>query len=237
MADEKCRQSPSIAPVVKALDDLFDTFNNAFFNSALLKPVITLSEKGTKFAKGWCTAEKVWARKEGDQVLERYYEINLCPEYLNEPVEEICEVLLHEMVHLFNIMNGVQDCSSNGQYHNRKFKESAEKHGLKAEKMARYGYAQTSLKPETIEFIKKLDLTVFDLYRTSAQRHSQGSAENTSTTKQSSTRSYICPKCQTLIRATKEVRVKCENCDVSFIEREQFEQMQAGIFHPILRKK
>lgn len=207
--------SPSVAPIVKELESLFKFFNLHFFNSILLTPVITLSQRGTKSAKGWCTEKKVWAQTGGDAASERFYEINICPEYLNRPVEEICGVLLHEMVHLFNIMKGIQDCTSNGQYHNKLFKESAEQHGLKAEKSERYGYAQTSLKPETVEFINQLDLTAFALYRNSVQEVPQDSDDNkpakrASSKRTSSTRIYVCPKCGTLIRATKEVRVRCD---------------------------
>ena len=205
--------SPSVAPVVKELEMLFKKFNAHFFNSILLMPVITLSQRGTKSAKGWCTEKKVWAQTGGDDSAERFYEINICPEYLNRPIEEIAEIMLHEMVHLFNIINGIRDCSSNGQYHNKYFRGSAEQHGLNVERVQNYGYAQTSLKQETIDFIRSLDLTAFDLYREGAQK----SVELVKITrKPSSTRTYVCPKCKTLIRATKKVQVRCDGCNVLF---------------------
>lgn len=228
--------TPSLSPTVKGLEGLFESFNKSFFNSALSRPVITLSQKGTRSTKGWCTEKKVWTQLNNNSASERYYEISICPEYLNQPVEEICGVLLHEMVHLYNVINGKRDCTSNGQYHNKTFKESAEQHGLKVEKTARYGYAQTSLKPETLSYIKTLDLTAFDLYRDSVQKQSQGSEETVPAKKTSSTRSYICPRCSTLIRATKEVRVKCEGCNTLFVERRKFEQEKLGILYPIKRR-
>ena len=233
--------SPSVAPVVKELEMLFKKFNAHFFNSILLMPVITLSQRGTKSAKGWCTEKKVWAQTGGDADSERFYEINICPEYLNQPVEEICGVLLHEMVHLFDIMKGIQDCTSNGQYHNKHFKESAEEHGLKAEKTERYGYAKTSLKSETVEFINQLDLTTFALYRNSVQEVPQDSdddksAKRASSRRTSSTRIYVCPKCETLIRATKEVRVRCDCCNELFREREELEREKVGIYASHRRK-
>ena len=141
------------------------------------------------------------------------------------------------MVHLFNIMNGTQDCTSNGQYHNKFFKESAEQHGLMAEKSKRYGYAQTSLKPETIEFINQLDLTAFALYRNSVQDVPQGPDDTTPIKRTSSTRSYICPKCGTLIRATKKVQVRCDICNVLFQDRQEWKQEQSGIFAPHQKKR
>ena len=212
------RNDASVAPTITALEGIFDSLNKRFFNNALLKPTITLSQKGTKTAKtqGWCTEEKVWVQTRNGQEVDRHHEINICPEYLNRPPEEICATLLHEMVHLLNTINGVQDCSSNGQYHNERFKTSAEAHGLNVEKVRNYGYAKTSLKPETVKFIKSLDLTAFVLYRDSMRKDTTGSSA--SQPKQSSTRKYVCPKCGTSIRATKEVNVICGNCKRPFME-------------------
>jgi len=109
--------TPSIAPIVNALDSLFWQLNDKYFESSLSKCVIAISEKGRRNAYGWCTCDKVW---QGDA--ERHYEINICPEYLNRPIEDICETLLHEMIHLKNLQDNINDTSRNGFYHNKEFK-------------------------------------------------------------------------------------------------------------------
>lgn len=126
----------SLKPVIDELETLFSKFNKAFFEGKLEKPVITVSPDHTRGAYGWCTGWKAWqdGTKEGG-----YYEINLCAEYLNRPFEETCGTLLHEMVHLQNLQDNVQDTSRSGSYHNRKFKETAEAHGLTVEKGEKYG--------------------------------------------------------------------------------------------------
>ena len=43
-----------------------------------------------------------------------------------------------------NLQNKVQDTSRSGMYHNKKFKEVAEKHGLTVEKDSKYGYCMLS---------------------------------------------------------------------------------------------
>ena len=127
----------SLKPVIDELETLFSKFNKAFFEGKLEKPVITVSPDHTRVAYGWCTGWKAWqdGTKEGG-----YYEINLCAEYLNRPLEETCGTLLHEMVHLLNLQDGVQDTSRSGTYHNKKFKETAEAHGLIVEKGEKYGW-------------------------------------------------------------------------------------------------
>ena len=184
----------SLKPVIDELETLFSKFNKAFFEGKLEKPVITVSPDHTRGAYGWCTAWKAWqdGTKEGG-----YYEINLCAEYLNRPFEETCGTLLHEMVHLYNLQVGVQDTSRGGTYHNKKYKEAAEKHGLTVEKDAKYGWTKTSLNDEAQAFVDSLQDKKFQLFRKSLPKL-PGAAK----TKQS-TRKYVCPVCGCIIRATK----------------------------------
>ena len=129
----------SVKPVIGELESLFSTFNKALFEGKLEKPVITVSPDNTRGAYGWCTGWKAWqdGTKEGG-----FYEINLCAEYLNRPFEETCCTLIHEMVHLWNLQEGVQDTSRSGTYHNKNFKIAAEAHGLIVEKRPNMGSAQ-----------------------------------------------------------------------------------------------
>jgi len=206
--------TPSIMPIIKALEHLYGKFNKKFFDNKLSKIVVTLSKEGRRNAYGWLTTKMVWQDNE-----DRYYEINLCPEYLNRPIEEICGTLLHEMVHLKNALDEIQDCSRSSQYHNKKFKLCAERHGLNVVKTAKYGWADTSLKPETLEFIETLKLKDFELFRNlnfpkaDIEDGDEGEADSEEAPKTSSSRKYVCPVCKLSIRATKEVRVRCDKCD------------------------
>lgn len=193
----------SVAVIIAELEKLFDVLNEKYFNSALLIPVITLNAKGQRKATGWCTRKKTWKDSENN-----YYEINICPEYVNKPIEEVCGVLLHEMVHLYNAQRGKVDCSSGSQYHNQVFNITAQQHGLEVEKCPTYGFANTSLKQKTVEFLQTLELSKFELFRDSKPKEEEK--------KKSSTRKYVCPKCKTSVRATKDVEIKCVKCDVKY---------------------
>lgn len=194
----------SLNPVIAELEDLFSKFNARFFDNKLVKPVITVSPDHTRGAYGWCTG---W--KAGED--EGYYEINLCAEYLNRPFEETCGTLIHEMVHLQNLQDGVQDTSRSGLYHNKKFKEAAEAHGLTVEKGEKYGWHKTTLNPEALEFVQSLGKSGFSLVRPRITDLKGSSKKNTS-------RKYVCPCCGAIIRATKEVHVICADCDCEFQE-------------------
>jgi len=211
-------KEPSIMPIVNGLELLFDKFNDKFFESSLSRPVITLSEEGRRRAFGWFITEK-WV--DGKKV--KYHEINICPEYLDRPIEEVCGTLLHEMVHLKNAQSGLKDCHRNGLYHTKKFQICAEQHGLNVTKTTKHGWSDTSLKAETLDFIKTLKLEAFDLFQNfnfSSDDNTEGGDEVERKPKTSSSRKYVCSKCELSIRATKEVRVRCEDCDVLMQELE-----------------
>lgn len=203
--------SASLKPVISELESLFSTFNKALFEGKLEQPVITVSPDNTRGAYGWCTGWKAWqdGTKEGG-----FYEINLCAEYLNRPFEETCCTLIHEMVHLWNLQEGVQDTSRSGTYHNKAFKAAAEAHGLIVEKTAKYGFSTTTLAPAALTFIQSMEKTGFSLVRPKV-----GGLKGAGSKKQSS-RKYVCPGCGAIIRATKEVHVICGDCELTFEEQE-----------------
>lgn len=198
----------SLKPVIEELEDLFSKFNKAFFEGKLEKPVITVSPDHTRGAYGWCTGWKAWQDSEKGG----YYEINLCAEYLNRPFEETCGTLIHEMVHLLNLQDGVQDTSRSGLYHNKRFKEAAEAHGLIVEKGSKHGWHVTTLTPEALTFVQSLGKDGFQLVR--PKPLGLKGAKKTG----SNSRKYVCPCCGAIVRATKVVRIICADCDVEFQE-------------------
>lgn len=210
----------SLKPVIEKLENLFSILNQKFYSNELETPIITVSPDTTKGAYGWCTSWRAWSNKglkKSEINLETlksegFYEINICAEYLARPFEQVVETLLHEMVHLYNLQVGIQDTSRGGTYHNKKYKEAAEKHGLTVQKDVKYGWTNTSLSEETKIFVDSLQDKKFELYRRSIPK-----LANIAKTKQSS-RKYVCPECGCIIRATKEVRIICGDCDIEFQE-------------------
>lgn len=125
----------------------------------------------------------------------------------SRPFKDIATTIIHEMAHLYNLQIGVKDNSHHGTYHNEKFKEAAEQHGLIAEKSGNSGWCMTKLNEDAQAFIDGMQEKKFELYRKSVSK----------TTKQKqSTRKYVCPICGTIIRATKNVNVVCGDCNVTF---------------------
>ena len=76
-------------------------------------------------------------------------EVLLAGEALHLPADAVFEVLLHEAAHGLNAARGTKDSSRGGRYHNARFKATAEEIGLVVSAMPPYGWAQTSISPET----------------------------------------------------------------------------------------
>ena len=224
----------SLKITIETLETLFSKFNMKFFENKLSKPVITISPDPKRRAYGWCTSYKAWKnKKDGEKVYNNitdfltaskedinkimnsgYYEINICAEHLSRPYIDTCTTLLHEMVHLHNLQKGINDTSRAGMYHNKKFKQAAEEHGLIVSKDITYGWCITELSPETNRWI--LDTCPyednFSIYRFNIQKMKDLSKQST----KQSTRKYVCPICGNIVRATKDIHVICGDCNVTF---------------------
>ena len=196
----------SLQTVIEKLEQLFSKLNHKFYADKLTAPVITISPEHKNGVLGWCTSWKAWKGADDGG----YYEINLCAEYLSRPFLEICETMLHEMVHLWNVQNDVKDTSRSSTYHNKKFKDAAESHGLTCEK-GKSGWNRTALTEETADWLKSefADEAGFALHRSKMMKLSAAGGKQSS-------RKYVCPLCAAIVRATKEVNIKCSDCNVSF---------------------
>lgn len=117
----------------------FEYFNKNIFRDVLPKVIIVLQTRGNKPAYGWITCGKVWKGTEENKI--EKYEISISTEYIKRENIEILSTLIHEMVHLYNLENGIKDVSRQNRYHNKKFLQSALKFGMIEEgKHAKIGY-------------------------------------------------------------------------------------------------
>ncbi|WP_300860827.1 SprT-like domain-containing protein [uncultured Oscillibacter sp.] len=204
------------------LEKLFNKLNSDFFNGELQTPVITI--QSTPRAYGHYSTYDAWNVKgEGRR------EINIGAGTLDRPIEYTAATMLHEMCHMYNdTVLHIQDCSRGGTYHNKRFKQTAEAHGLVCSKTNRYGWSDTAseLSDTLLEWVLNNNIQEICLNRneSSGIRISGGAkaANGTGSTgtedkpKVKSSRKYVCPCCGTIIRATREVNVICGDCNVEF---------------------
>jgi hypothetical protein len=116
----------SILPVVKALEDTYNYFRVAIFQGKIAgNVVITVQSNGRrKNALGWFAPSR-WVAGET-----KVHEINVSAEYLKRDPKDILLTVAHEGIHHFARETGVIDTSNNGSYHNKRFKALAEEYGF-----------------------------------------------------------------------------------------------------------
>ncbi|WP_031368535.1 hypothetical protein, partial [Clostridium botulinum] len=140
-------------------------------------------------------------------------------EYMNRPLYEIIATLLHEMVHLYNLVNKIQDVSRNGTYHNKKFKEASEKFGLIVKHDKMIGWSITTLQEKTRQLIDSFNINeaAFDIFRIDIFSIDEEDPEgNKNGKRKSSSRKYVCNNCGAIVRATKELSIICGKCKQEF---------------------
>ena len=206
------------------LQKIFRLINHEYFNDEINEPMITITQ--TPEAYGHVTVGKVWS----DGEVERR-ELNISAETMNRPIENVVATMIHEASHLWNMEKGIKDTSNNGIYHNKKFKETAEGLGhLRITKHERYGWTITEPTERTITDIINWGLSDIKCHRVSTRgwanggevgkRRTTGTGDDKPKSNvgsgTSSTRKYICPNCNTTVRATKTVDIICGKCMVAF---------------------
>ena len=199
------------------LNKVFDLLNQTFFENALSRPTITIQSTPKAYGH-FSLRDDTWVSKNGMS-----HEINIGAGTLARPIEEVAATLLHEMVHYHNYINGVQDYSRGGTYHNRRFRDSAERHGLIVGHHDKYGWTITSPSDALLQFCLDNDLTDILINRneysgfrvTGTGTHAP--APPPTGTRKSSTRKYICPCCGNSVRATKNVNIGCLDCMAQMI--------------------
>jgi hypothetical protein len=202
-----------IAKTLNELNIAFNKLNDKIFGNCLVQPIILIQTNGRRTnVLGWCTVKRIWKKK--DKTEERY-EITICAEYLTRPINELMSTMIHEMVHLYNLMNDVKDVSNGNIYHNKKFKEEAENRGLIVEHAPTIGWSVTTLSDELIELIKSLNIdeSVFDWARELPIKEIKGTGKGK---RKKNIIQYQCPSCETIIKAKKELHAMCKDCEVLF---------------------
>ena len=126
-----------MSDVVTKLESLFDILNRVYFDNALPKPVITV--QSTPKAYGHCSTKKIWKSENDGQ-----YEINIGAEFLNRPSANTAATMCHEMVHLYCLVNEIQDTCQKGRYHNKTFKAEAEARDLEIGYDRTVGFSHTN---------------------------------------------------------------------------------------------
>lgn len=194
--------NPNISQMISQFEEIYNSLNVRYFNGELPKAAITFSLTRKTRTKGH--------KKESPSGRTTMFEIVLGPEILHQPIDLTVSDILHEMVLEYCNIKHIKVACNNGTYHNKAFKTVAVGYGLHVERDARYGWSIT--KPTD-------DLKVFiDSQGWTTPKISDSELFDYVSSTKSSTRRWKCPKCGTIIRSTKEVRVICADCMEMFVK-------------------
>ena len=207
----------SLSPILTALEAGFDWMNKRFYDGELRRPVIVMAEGHKARAMGWFTYYKPWHLRDSEFAA---CELMVATDYLDRGFEHVVEMLAHEMVHCYNYQHDIKDCSRSGFRHNKKFKDSAEQHGMvwnpptedesSQADYKRVGYARVSFKEDVKDEVYEALSALKDalvLYRDKRQKKDRAARSKSGVIK------YMCPCCGNSVRATKEVRIMCMECN------------------------
>ena len=202
---------------VEYLNTLFDLLNARFFDNELERPTITI--QSTPKALGhFSTRKDTWVSSAGVS-----HEVNIGAGNLACEIDLLLSVLTHELVHYYCNIHGIKDVSRNTMYHNRKFKEAAEAHGLTVERDPKYGWTMTRANDEMLAFIEEHQLDRIHITRNEFLfLRIPGLTGNNDTAiikgpAKSNSRKYVCPCCGNSVRATKIVNIACLDCAEAMI--------------------
>lgn len=219
------KRTDKMSRAVGQLEKMFNVINTDFFEGKLPKCIITVqSSKGRSY--GHSTTRKIWNDKERN---DSFYEINIASEFLDSEIERTLDTLIHEMIHLYCRVNDIKETSRGGVYHNMRFKELAEKCGLKCFYDERVGWntdhrdndklIEYALSRGFEEIRIGVDVPLVSLGSLLGSLGSFGVGASPVPVSTSSTIKYKCPVCGLKVRATKDLdnKLACTDCGKKLI--------------------
>ena len=211
------KQLTSYNRVAGYLNKLFDLLNQHFFESERARPTLTIQSTPKAYAH-FSVRDDTWVSTVGAT-----HEINVGAGTLARPIEFICADLLHEMCHYYCQLHGIKDTSRGNTYHNRRFKEVAEAHGLNVAHHEKYGWTLTTPTDELLDFVLENELSDILITRNEFYGISVSGTGNHNgnptppPSKPSSSRKYVCPCCGNSVRAPKCVHIACMDCQAEMV--------------------
>lgn len=206
------------------LEKIFRVLNREYFEDTLEEPIITI--QSTPRAYGHVTVGKAWRKSNGDQ----RHELNIGAGTLDRPIENVVATMMHEMVHLYCLQEGIKDTSRGGAYHNRRFRDIATAKDLDISYDARIGWSITEPTEKLLDFVIAQGWEDVHMGRqegwqpagsgSSGGSHSGGVSPKVPP-KGSNSRKLVCPCCGQSVRATRDVNILCGDCFQKMIEEKR----------------
>lgn len=208
----------TVTRAVSLLEKMYRCFNARCFDGRLHDCVITVERMRGAYGCYWVHPQYY---VQGDCT---HWKIALNPVHFSKPVEFVAAVLLHEMCHHAAALDGVQDTSRGGSYHNKQFKAYCDKTGLlNCDHHDKYGWTLTEPNDSMIELCISEEWPEFEiserdfLFGFGKPSDSPKSSDDTPKTKSNSIK-HVCPVCGAIARTTKDIPLICGTCRVDMVK-------------------
>lgn len=212
-----------IADAINELQMIYSKLNELYYENKLPEVIISIQASPRNKYYGWFWKNR-WFKpstKPVDCVMYDdknpmivMHEINISAEHLDRAISDIIGTLNHEMVHLYCEINGIKDTSNNHVYHNKRFKQEAERRGLIIEYAKTIGWSKTTVNQELNDFITSLSIneTAFDFCRNKTNKRAISAEKVTTTT-------YKCHGCERVVRGEIGLKVICGLCKEEMVSK------------------
>ena len=189
------KQTTKMSRATGQLEKMFSTLNDELFEGVLPMPILCFRE-----AKQNRTSKKETWDCKGVPC----YEIALSVKHIGCSIEDLSAELLHEMIHLYCILNAIQDTSRGGTYHNENFKEMAESYGLVCVRDEKRGWV-TMASDELLEVAADHEWNEIQI------SHEEKAIDDTVVLEEKAVKlyEYGCPNCGPRLLASRNVGFIC----------------------------
>jgi hypothetical protein len=221
MRYKNMKQTTNMSRVIGQLQTIARKLNTDWFNNELDMEHVIWTVQSTPKAYGHFTPYLSYRvhSKEGEK---EAVEINIGAGTLDRDIISVISTMLHEMTHYYNWAKGVQDCSRGGTYHNKKFKNEAEKHGLIIEYDSRIGWSLTSATEKLVDWVIFNEIEEFRLGRNEFDSPvtvgGNGLKGGANPIKKNNSIKMVCPCCNAIARVTKATNLICGDCMKYMVE-------------------
>lgn len=185
-------KSTTLTEPLEVLDRIVAKARNEFGIEAKISLVLGATGGGVKHGHFFPNS---WTTSDGETV----HEIVLSGESLERGAVPTLGTLLHELAHAYNHENEIKDVSDGGRYHNKDFRNTAERMGLSIEKADRIGFSVTTVPAETVS---KWGAEINDLER-SLKTWRRSVTELAAAKKTSKKYTMVCYSCNDPVVTTK----------------------------------
>ncbi|WP_329385732.1 hypothetical protein [Anaerofustis butyriciformans] len=128
--------------------------------------------------------------------------------------EDIIKVFIFELLYIYCNNNNIQAFNMKNGYYKKQFKEVGEYHKIQLNYLKNKGYIDVKIDKRFNELILKCN---FEDIKSSKEYNKVANSQNDLTQWR-----YFCPCCNGILRGTKNMKIKCLNCNVEMIHTDNF---------------